>query len=577
MLNLQSKNFNIKTIALIQPAIEEYYLTRQRTQPTGLIYLASALEKNGYYPSILDCLTVNKKKIIATPEKLKYLEDYYTADISPIAIFSKFQRFGLNAEEFADLISQQNFDIFGISSNFTAYYKTVEDYCRVIRKIFPNKIIILGGHNTAIMDRYFLINNLVDFVIYYQSTIPLMKLLNLLNQNSNDSKIFIDKLQEIENLAFFDYKKNQVIQTTKNIEFKDINQTFFKLDYVNNENYRIGRNKLMTIITSCGCPYNCDFCSTRFHLPKFIKKDIGLVKEELRYNIDKFKITALNIEDENFTFDKARALELLNFISVEFPELRLYFMNGLHYLHLDDDLLQSLKKAGLYNLNLSIGNLNINQNDKLSTSRFCNLEKLENIVNLSKKMNLYTTIYFIIGHPDDTINSIFEMLKFLCSLKVNICPSIYYYLPGLNTNNLDKFINKNINFEQMRMTAAAIETPNFKRLDLITFFRLIRIKNILQEQDFFLNEYYHNNDAEIKEIIKKIKANDFLLFTDKKLDTAMLLAICIKYLIENKRLISVTYNKTKNNQFIYKFYECKQNFEIVNWFIENILFTSLEI
>ena len=79
-----------------------------------------------------------------------------------------------------------------------------------------------------------------------------------------------------------------------------------------------------------------------------------MVFQEIDYNVKKFQINALNIEDENFSYNQDFASSFLKEKIKLFPDLRLYFMNGLHYTNLTDELLWLFKKANLNNLNLAL-------------------------------------------------------------------------------------------------------------------------------------------------------------------------------------------------------------------------------
>ncbi|MGB5985745.1 MAG: radical SAM protein, partial [Desulfobacterales bacterium] len=64
-------------ILLIQPPIEDFYLTRKRTLPYGLACIAAALAQAGYSVEILDALASGKARPRPWPAEMAYLHPYY--------------------------------------------------------------------------------------------------------------------------------------------------------------------------------------------------------------------------------------------------------------------------------------------------------------------------------------------------------------------------------------------------------------------------------------------------------------------------------------------------------------------
>jgi len=63
---------NLSKVILVQPPIEDFYLTKKRTIPYGLACIAASVQKNGFDVEILDALATNKTKEIAYPEEFSY-------------------------------------------------------------------------------------------------------------------------------------------------------------------------------------------------------------------------------------------------------------------------------------------------------------------------------------------------------------------------------------------------------------------------------------------------------------------------------------------------------------------------
>jgi anaerobic magnesium-protoporphyrin IX monomethyl ester cyclase len=69
--------FNPFKVILVQPPIEDFYLTKKRTIPYGLASIAASIQEQGFSVEILDALATNKSKTIAYPEEFSYLKKFY--------------------------------------------------------------------------------------------------------------------------------------------------------------------------------------------------------------------------------------------------------------------------------------------------------------------------------------------------------------------------------------------------------------------------------------------------------------------------------------------------------------------
>jgi|GEM_PF-5276837 len=66
-------NNNMPDILLIQPPIEDFYLTAKRTIPYGLACIASALMKSGFSVEIFDALASPKTRQLPIPPEMAFL------------------------------------------------------------------------------------------------------------------------------------------------------------------------------------------------------------------------------------------------------------------------------------------------------------------------------------------------------------------------------------------------------------------------------------------------------------------------------------------------------------------------
>ena len=96
-------------ILLIQPPIEDFYLTAKRTLPYGLASIAAALKQTGFSVAICDGMATPKNRVIPWPRGMDYLTPYYgRPDLSPFGLFHQFRHFGYSLEHIAARLSRRS-------------------------------------------------------------------------------------------------------------------------------------------------------------------------------------------------------------------------------------------------------------------------------------------------------------------------------------------------------------------------------------------------------------------------------------------------------------------------------------
>ena len=124
-------------ILLIQPPIEDFYLTRKRTLPYGLCSIAGSLKAQGFDVKIFDALATDKAKVIDLPDEFKYLLPFYgKADISAFSLFHDFKHFGYSFEYVGKTAKDRNPFLIGISSLFTPYFDSVKKLPKQLKNFY---------------------------------------------------------------------------------------------------------------------------------------------------------------------------------------------------------------------------------------------------------------------------------------------------------------------------------------------------------------------------------------------------------------------------------------------------------
>jgi len=192
--------------------------------------------------------------------------------------------------------------------------------------------------------------------------------------------------------------------------------------------------RVISIITSRGCPYNCQFCSTtlfwgkrwRFRSPKNIV-------DEIEYYYSNFGFKYFNFADDAFTIIPKRAIEICKEIINR--NLEIYFDCTTRADTITDELVKWLKRAGCLFVALGVesGSKKILKtiNKKISLSSVINAFKI------LKKNDLSAYPLLMVGNPgetDETIHKTILLMKIIKPYRVSISKTTIF--PGTELYNL---------------------------------------------------------------------------------------------------------------------------------------------
>ena len=462
-------------IFLIQPPVRDFYQTSIRTQPIGLAYLAASLKKHGHKVAILDCQTEMKKSIPIPPE-LSYLKDFYPfRDRSPFKLYSGYYHFGMGWEEVGQKIRDSRADVFGISSSFTPYHGEALTIARIIKEWDRRKIVVIGGAHVSCDPEGVLHSPYVDYVILGEGEVRFPLLLEQIGKG---------KVKSVENVDGIGYRDGEEIRITPLRHFiQDLDslpppaRELFDLD-----RYRIRKKRSTMVITSRGCPHGCAYCSGHLVMGRsFRTRTPEAILTEMMECQKHYGIEHFDIEDDNFTFDQARAKRLMSLIIESFGEqkIELSAMNGVSYASLDGELLKLMKKAGFHTLNLSYVSAAPSTKEKMGRPR--TKIGFDRLIDEAEGVGLDVIAYAILGMPGQTVEEMVDTLIYLMGKEVLIGPSIYYPTPG--TPLFERCEKEGIlppHPVQWRSSALPIETKKFDRVVLLTLFRLARVINFIK-------------------------------------------------------------------------------------------------
>lgn len=341
--------------------------------------------------------------------------------------------------------------------------------CEIAKQNCNAKVGIWGPIPSALRNLLYKKFPALDFIIENEPEFTMQELAR--NLKKNKKNIFAG----IKGLS---YRKN------KQIFFNGFRK-FGRLDNIPIPAYDLlpmnlyhtpyNRKLPMTIMRSSrGCPYSCIFCL----IGGLVNKESGYgsrwrahsserVVKETEYVVRNFKVREINFFDAEFTIDKKRVIEICKEIIKK--KLDVIWNCNARVDGVNAEVLKWMRKAGCYAI--SYGVESINKKIVEICKKKITAEQVENAVKITKKAGIQPALYFMIGLPGETEESIKENIAFAkkIALKYDLRPqcTIATPYPGTVFYEMAKkqgWIKAEIeNFEQ---TTAAIAYPNLSQQQL---------------------------------------------------------------------------------------------------------------
>jgi radical SAM superfamily enzyme YgiQ (UPF0313 family) len=419
----------INKTLLINLKTSEIASTLNFTMPIGILSLASYLETNNEEVEILD-LNVNDDLLIP------YIERKY-----------KF---------------------IGISIMISAQFNKAYEIVKLIKILSPETKIIIGGtHITQFKNDIEKNCKEIDFVIAGEGE---QQLLNIVRDENKDIYFIED-----ENLPIPAYHK---------IDFKD-----YKRDTTNwNNPYSTDLSIRVPIITSRGCPNQCNFCSLIKHMGnKYRPMSINKAVDMLEYLNRDFGATYFAIYDANFMVQTKRVIEIANEIVKRNLKIYLDLPTGLPINDKTKDIVDALVQAGLIRTTLSIESGNEYVRNTIMKKKSKQTDIFSAIESIRKYPQIYLLTDFVIGMPEETIESLQSTYNLLLDLDTDDI-TISIATPYPNTKLYDQCIKDNLFLPDIKIDelykSSEFCHANLKRFNIRPY--NLSIQELIKYRDKFI-------------------------------------------------------------------------------------------
>ena len=182
------------------------------------------------------------------------------------------------------------------------------------------------------------------------------------------------------------------------------------------------------LITHRGCPFRCVFCSHNSGFkPRY--RTPANVLDEVEEILDRYRPNRIRIEDETFGLHMGRTKAILEEIIARGFHRSISFSAQTRVDRIDEEFVRLLKTANFETLELGVesGNPDVLR----ETQKGITLEQVERAVGLAKANDLRVWCKFILGHPNETRETIRDTIDFIAKINPHkLSVSIMTPFPG---------------------------------------------------------------------------------------------------------------------------------------------------
>ena len=426
-------------ITLVNPPYPPSVHSHPSFIPLGLAYLGAVAESEGHEVTVIDCQA----------EKLSY-------------------------ETFRQRITKTSSEVIGVTAT-TLLYKSAMRLITIAKQIHPQAITMLGGSHGTFWDENSLNENpSLDIVV-----------------RKEGEKTFIELLDKIQSKSSFDSvlgatfrKEGRTARTSDRFFIEDLDSLPFPAHHLLPLNALRRKGKILfPLLTSRGCVYWCDFCSTvrmfgrgyRMRSPKNVVDEMQLIH-------DKYGVNQVTFYDDAFTVDRNRTIKICG--ELRNRRLDLIWDCGTRIDMVDRELLQAMHGAGCFAVWFGVESGSeailgaMNKRIRLDQTRLA--------FRTAHDAGLMTIANTVLGFPGETEHTAWKTIRFIKELDPDDV-GFYVATPYPGTPMYDQ-VKKNgwlriTDFDKYDTAGPTFETP------WLEMKKLAEIRNKAYQQ-FYLRPNY---------------------------------------------------------------------------------------
>jgi radical SAM superfamily enzyme YgiQ (UPF0313 family) len=322
-------------------------------------------------------------------------------------------------------------DIVGVTSTTENRFQSFE-LIRLAKKAHPPAFTIMGGPHASMAAEDTLAHiPELDIVVRGEGEETTLDLCRTLDRKPD--------VTGIDNVAGISHRMNGHIVSNRPrspiFDLDGLPFPAFHLVPFDKYNFKIevpgeGPLPAVNIMTSRGCPFNCNFCATPINWGRAVRTRSPLnVIQEIEARIEKYGSRVVHFYDDTFNLSVKRMEDISNLILER--KLQVFWQCEIRVDLMTKPLLAKMREAGLFYVSFGVEagservrNAVINKKVKL--------EDFQNVVAWCKELGIVPNAFFIFSHPTETWEEAQETIRLIERYKgeVEASVAILHVYPG---------------------------------------------------------------------------------------------------------------------------------------------------
>jgi radical SAM superfamily enzyme YgiQ (UPF0313 family) len=388
-------------ILLVNPWIHDFAAYDFWAKPMGLLTIAALLRQHGLRVSYLDCLNrfhpgAPQPEASARHGRGPYLKTRIAKPAGLEDVDRHFSRYGILPSWFEeDLQKLEHPDLVLVTSLMTYWYPGVQETIAVVRSVFPEAPIVLGGIYARLCAEHAKNNSGADEVFASPAEPIIFSLIQ------RYTGYWVDLKFDPANLDSYPYPA---------------------LDLQTRINY-------VPLLTSRGCPFNCAYCASHLLEPRRMLRSAESVVEEIHYwHMDQGVIDFVLYDDAFLVDADNHAIPMLEkIINANLP-IRFHTPNAIHIRGISSETARLMHRAGFHTLRLGLETVEFEHRKKIDKK--VSEEEFKNAVGFLIAAGFDRSnvgAYLLAGLPGLSWDSIMQSIQTV--KQSGITPVIAYYTP----------------------------------------------------------------------------------------------------------------------------------------------------
>lgn len=382
-------------ITLIKPAMAmplDSFTTQSGVPPIGIAYIAGYLKNKNHSVTVIDSIGEALDNV------------FKLADVDLIVN-------GLSFNEIISRIPKQT-ECVGMSVMFSNEWPVCRKLIEKIKAELPHISIVCGGE-AATADAEYIMGTTpeLDFLIE--------------GEGEEKMALFLEQLQGDKDFAsigglIWRDSKGEINTNGNNFRIKEIDEIpwpdWSDIPIKNYLDAGLGQStynrRVMPILASRGCPYQCTFCTNlNMYGTNWYSRDPGDVVDEIAHYVEAYNIEHFDFCDLTIIINKKWVLDFCAILRKRNLPITWALPSGTRSEVIDLEVLQTLKDSGLERMNYApeSGSPKTLKNIKKDVD----LNKMNDSMRSALKVGLKVKATIIFGFPDQDKKQIFESLKYI--------------------------------------------------------------------------------------------------------------------------------------------------------------------